>query len=131
MKTISIAAALLLAGAASANAADLGRGSSKDPISVAGVTLTGFSVELGLGGGVTNVSTNLGTDASFSGFAGDVRLRLERELIPGWNVSAFGGISMEDVKGSVDFHKATQAFGYSAGLQLGKTFNKGDRKSVV
>jgi hypothetical protein len=126
-----------------ASASDVYRGdllSTKDTPAVTSANLAGVIVELGLGGGVSNAGISAsngilsaGEDASFAGFAGDVRLRIERVLTPGWNGSVYGDFSLEDVKGTIGNVSGAgiginisgnQTYGYGGGIQLGRTFNQ-------
>lgn len=129
MKKLLTAAAFAALMTAPAFAADLSTKDAASSPSVAGVSLSGVVVELGLGAGVANASVSQGSagaDASFAGFLGDIRVRVERVVTPGWNASVYAGLSIEDVKGNTSgFTAGNQTFGYSAGVQIGRTFNSG------
>jgi outer membrane immunogenic protein len=98
MKTITLAAAILLAGATAAGAADLGRGSSKDEPAATTNNWAGPGIAVGLGGTFAN------TEAS----------------IPGVSLSGIGSSGVEGVaSGWYHFQSGGLVFGPAVEARFG------------
>jgi len=135
--------ALIVASAGVGHAADLftNPGASlKDPITGAKVNLSGLYISLGAGGVFSDADTTGthtttgnypttifgGGDAALSGFLGDARIGIDKDL-GGFSLGIYGDLSEEVAKGTspnvpavnITGSSATAHFGYGAGAKLG------------